>query len=199
MPVLTTPKEELHQIAAEVERLEARRAAIYRASVDAPVEEKVCDDWMATFLGGDESEVSRFIQYPIEVHGITFQGEPIESGPKVGRWVAVRPCAKPDDLAPDGKPIDGCTFLGVYIGDVALGSRASFHPQEGILAPGPAHNNPAMWVPDLKRVIFGCGSWWRLLAKPEDLAAIKDVDIENVWYVRALRDLQSAPAPEELS
>jgi hypothetical protein len=186
-----TPKEELARLRDDIERLEARRAAIYRASVEAPANEKVCDDRTARFLGGGPDEqIVQTIRYPIEVHGITFSGEPLQTGPKAGRWVAVRPCAPPDLLAPDGKPINGRTFLGVYLGDLALGTRANFHTSEGILESGFSQHNPAMWVPDLRRVVLGCGSWWRLLERPSDLAEIADADIQSVWYVRALRDLE---------
>jgi hypothetical protein len=47
--------------------------------------------------------------------------------------------------------------------------------------------NPAMFVPELNRIVFGCESWWKVLNNKEDFSDITDADIENVWYVKALR------------
>ena len=49
------------------------------------------------------------------------------------------------------------------------------------------HTNPAIFIPDLMKVVLGCESWWRIIEKPEDFDEITDKDINNVWYVKALR------------
>lgn len=43
--------------------------------------------------------------------------------------------------------------------------------------------------PEKKTVVFGCNSWWRLIESESQLKTITDADIDNVWYVRALRAL----------
>lgn len=104
------------------------------------------------------------------------------------KWVAVRPC---DDEC------QGKTYLGIALGDMALGMYANIEA-DGTLKVNRGHYNPAMYVPDLHRVVFGCGSWWRAIKTPEDLRQISDADIDNVWYVRALRELtESTQAPGE--
>lgn len=188
-----TPKEMLAHIQAEIERLEERKRLLYRISVDSPPEEKLCDDALARMLG--EPDLSPRFTYPIEVHGITHTGEVVGRSFSrryaPGAWVAVRPCAE------DAR---GKTYLGVYLGDLALGAGASFHRATGVLEIRLGHHNPAIWVPDLKRIVFGAESWWGVLEGPEDLRQISDADIQNIWYVQALKSLggapPAAPAPE---
>jgi hypothetical protein len=51
-------------------------------------------------------------------------------------------------------------------------------------------SNPAMFVPALKRVVWGAESWWGLVKDAEDLEReITDQDIENTPYVAMLRQL----------
>ena len=70
-----------------------------------------------------------------------------------------------------------------------------FHPKTSVLEASFVMHSPAIWVPDLKRLIFGRGSWWRVLKTPEDLRQITDADIDNVWYVQALRGPEGARTP----
>lgn len=97
-------------------------------------------------------------------------------------WVSVRPC---DDEC------EGKTYLGWLLGDMAMSQSVSLG-KGGILKVLRAMHNPAIFVPDLGRVIYGCGSWWGAIKTPDDLRKISNTDIDNVWYVRALRDLQAA-------
>lgn len=185
-----TIQAELKTIDDTIESLEARRRAIYAASLAAPAEEKVCDDRLAEMLA-EEPWGGRF-EWPIEVHGLAYSGEtiapaltqPSRRRPACGTWVAVRPC----DDASKGK-----TFLGVYLGELALSQGCSFQRATGILSVYMGMHNPAIYVPELKRIVFGCGSWWGVIEGPEGLKKISDQDIENVWYVRALKELGGAP------
>jgi hypothetical protein len=49
--------------------------------------------------------------------------------------------------------------------------------------------NPAIYVPALKRLVFGAGSWWGEIKTEDDLKEITDKDINDVWYVQALKAL----------
>ena len=176
-------QEELDALHAEQRRIETRIAEIYAASVDAPAEEKICDDWIAESL----SEPEKHIQYPITVHGITYGKSELVTYPRrTGAFVSIRPV----DKAHGGK-----TFLGVYIGDIALSTMVQFHPKTSVIEAGHAMHNPAIWVPDLKRIVFGCESWWGVLKTPDDIKQITDADIENVWYVQAIRALEHKATP----
>ena len=49
--------------------------------------------------------------------------------------------------------------------------------------------NPAMFVPELKKIIWGCGSWWSKIKSEGDLKQITDEDIKNTWYVKLVSQL----------
>lgn len=173
-----TPAERLAEISKLKEALEIEEAAIYEASLKAAPEEKVAPDWMASML----SEPSAQFKYPIQVNRIVYgpEGAFDRRQKGVGQFVAIRPC----DEALKGK-----TFLGIYIGGAALQVSVRFDAASGVLQVSPSFHNPAIYVPDLERVIMGCESWWGFLKKPDDLKQITDQDIQNVWYVRALQSL----------
>jgi len=97
---------------------------------------------------------------------------------KFGDFVSIRPC---DEALGDK------TFLGVMLGDLATSVSAEYDPGSKTLEIGFSLFNPAMFVPDLNRVLLGRESWWTLIESPEDLRKISDADIDNVWYVRALK------------
>jgi hypothetical protein len=99
---------------------------------------------------------------------------------KCGDFVSVRPC--------DPK-FENKTFLGIMIGDLALGLGYSFNPDTGVLKILRHMDNPMIFIPDVNEVVFGCGSWWGRIRKPEDLQQITDADIDNIWYVKALKKL----------
>ncbi|XXX77318.1 hypothetical protein WMF30_00900 [Sorangium sp. So ce134] len=186
-------RDELKGIDEQIQVLEARRAEIYRASVEAPAEEKVCEDWLAEMLGERGERPKR---EPILVQAMNASGDVARGAAsplaryQPGAWVAVRPC----DQESGGK-----TFLGVYLGEIALGLSTSYHRESGVLTIGRCMYNPAIWVPDLKRIVFGAGSWWGVIKGPEDMRKITDADINNTWYVKALKDLGGALPPAEAS
>jgi len=128
------------------------------------------------------------IEFPIEVKEITFGQQPTHRpdllfGGKCGDMVAVRPC----DEEHKGK-----TFLGVLLGEFALSVGASFNKETGSLKVRSSFHNPMMFVPELNKVVWGCGSWWGKIEKESDLRQITDADIQNVWYVRALKQITEA-------
>ena len=97
---------------------------------------------------------------------------------KVGSLVKVRPC---------GDKYEGRTYLGFLIGEIALGSSISI--LEDKIQVNWSGHNPAIFVPELKEVIYGCSSWWSEIKSEEELKDITDSDIENVWYLKMLRNI----------
>jgi len=128
------------------------------------------------------------IKYPIEVVGIDFgdelpySGKPLFHPKNVGKLVAVRPC---DDAC------KGKTYLGLYLGDIALSKYVMHDKEAKRLKFEIGGYNPAMFVFDLNRVVFGCGSWWGEIKSEEHLRQITDDDINNIWYVKALKQLDA--------
>jgi hypothetical protein len=174
-------REELASIDAEIKVLEQRQRQIYRDSLQAPADQKVCSDSLAKMCAEDWERFG----YPVTVSGINFEPGTVYKperflGPdSAGAWVAIRPCS------------DNKTYLGVLLGDIALGIGASYHKESGVLSVMFSHHNPAIWVPDLKKIVFGAESWWGALEKPEDLRQITEADIQSVWYVQALKALEA--------
>lgn len=119
--------------------------------------------------------------YPLVVTGIRWSGTAVQP-PLLRRgttWVSIRPCAEEHG---------GKTYLGWLLGDIACSQMAQ-PKHDGTLEISMCAHNPAIFVPDLGKIVYGYESWWGPLKTPDDLKKITDSDIENVWYVKALNDL----------
>lgn len=146
-----------------------------------PPETNVLGDFMASFTEHmKHTRVQGEIEFPIEVSAVKNGGVRKRLGAAVGSWCSIRPC--------DGSK----TYLGVYLGDLTLDIMHSYNVQDKVLTLMP-HTNPAIYVPDLKRIVWGCESWWGVVETPADLRKITDADIQNVWHVKALKELQAKP------
>ncbi len=124
-------------------------------------------------------------KFPWIVERVAFEGKVLQ--PSLRRdttWVRVRPCAPQYERK---------TYLGFLLGDLALSQSARLK-RDGTLCVAFSMHNPAIFVPTLGKLIYGCESWWSKISSPEDLLTISDADIDNVWYVQALKSLQSAAA-----
>lgn len=123
---------------------------------------------------------SRYIEYPIEVSGINYEDNQRGFRDKeIGKFVKIRPCAEEHR---------GKTFLGIYLGDLPTSPRVSHHPDTKILTVG-LSSNPAIFVFELKKIVFGYESWWGFVESEDDLRQITQDDIDNTWYVKALKEL----------
>lgn len=165
-----TPKERLEAIAAQIKSLEEQRREIYRASLEAPDDEKVCADVLAEMCA---EEPWGTFEYPIEVHGINWEDGMGRDFPP--RLVQVKPCNEEK------------TYVGILVGDLPLGVGITFHAESGVLTASPTHYNPAIVVPELRRIVMGAESWWSPIESEDQLTQIADEDIEGVWYVKALK------------
>lgn len=170
MPVL---KEQLANVEAEISRLEEERRQIYKESLDAPKDEKVCEDFLAEDLA--EPPLFPQMKFPINVAAINWVESTSRS--RKCKLVAIRPVD------------ESKTYIGIYVGDLPLGATATYHRESGILSIEKTHYNPAIVVPDLRRVIMGCESWWCEIESTEDLRSITDEDIDSTWYMKVLKSL----------
>lgn len=99
----------------------------------------------------------------------------------IGKPVAVRPC---------GKEYEGKTYFGIYLGEFPLSFSwqiKSDDPKKMLVKP--FFNNPAIFVPSIRKTIFGCESWWHEIENEEALKQISDEDINGTWYVKMLKQL----------
>jgi len=125
----------------------------------------------------------RYMEFPLEVSDVVIHPlyrENIGISCHPGRLVAVRPC---------DPSLEDKTYLGVYVGDLPVGIGMSRNRESGILELRPSLSNPCILVPELGRLVWGCESWWRRIESVEDLKDITDEEIENTWYVKALKTL----------
>lgn len=96
---------------------------------------------------------------------------------KTGTLVKIRPC---------DEKYENKTYLGFLIGDIALGS--SIKILEDKIQLNWSGHNPAIFVPEIGEVVYGCESWWSEIKSEKELKEITDSDIENTWYVKLLKD-----------
>ena len=124
---------------------------------------------------------SRYIEYPLTIQGI--ENKPIEKsgiGHTCGALCKIRPCQE---------EYQGRTYLGIYLGDLPITIVSSYNEENGVLT-NRTMKNPAIFVPELKKIIYGMESWWREIESEDDLKEITQEDIENVWYVKALKEIK---------
>lgn len=120
---------------------------------------------------------SKYIEYPITVNSVETEDiKPYSLGHECGAICEIRPC---------GKGYKDKSYLGIYLGELPICISASYDPNTGVLK-NRAVNNPAIFVPELKKIIYGCESWWREIQSVEDFAGISNEDIENTWYLKML-------------
>lgn len=126
---------------------------------------------------------SRFIEYPITVSGIVTEGIKYNDSwqYKIGTLCAIRPCAE---------EYEGKTYLGIYLGDLPISHHITHDPKTKILKVG-TMDNPAIFVPDLNKIIFGCASWWHKIENIDEIKDITKEDIENTWYVKLIKKLEN--------
>ena len=104
----------------------------------------------------------------------------------IGKLVRVRPC---------NEKYKNKTYLGIKLGDIALGSNMKMVDDKTIQLEY-SHFNPAMYVPELDEVIYGCGSWWSEIKNEDELKEITDEDIHNTWYVKLAKELDKKHNPK---
>lgn len=130
---------------------------------------------------------SRYIEYPIEVAKIDINNDTYNMyANRVGEFVKVRPCAK---------QYNNRTYLGILLGDIPTQPHVSYDRKSKELSVS-LIGNPAIFVPELKKIVYGYESWWGAITSADDMKElhISDEDIENVWYVKAMKEMLS---PEE--
>jgi hypothetical protein len=111
---------------------------------------------------------------------------------KPGQFVSVRPCA--DEY-------EGKTFLGILIGELATAVMLNIVDKskgwsDAELEMQYINFNPMIFIPE-RHVVFGFGSWWRPIESESDLNEITDADIQDIWYVKALKAMAQHQEPED--
>lgn len=136
-------------------------------------DDDVCDNTCPNYK-------SRYIEFPITVNSIVREfGDDKPLGHEVGDFVAVKPC---------GDEYGGKTYFGILLGDLPIDITVSFNTMIGELTVRPLRN-PAIYVPGLKKIVYGAESWWTGIKTEEDLKDITAEDINNTWYVKLIKEI----------
>lgn len=98
-----------------------------------------------------------------------------------------RGCGTAVRIRPAG---DSKTYFGILLGEVPLSLGAKIEGET--LTVMRSVYNPAIYVPELRRVVFGVESWWGEIEDPGDLADITDASIDNQWYVAMMKEMAAA-------
>ena len=86
------------------------------------------------------------------------------------------------------------TYFGIYIGELAQSIRHSV--KDNVVTASYSMHNPAIFVPELNDIVLGCESWWGKIEDEEGMKKlITDELIQNVWYVKALKEMSKPEAP----
>jgi len=101
---------------------------------------------------------------------------------EIGGSVAIRPSS--DEY-------EDKTYLGIFLGGIARIESTAFNTVEKTII---IYNreHPAFFVPKLKKIIFGFESWWKPITNIDTLKEITDEDIQNTWYVKALKEIDGS-------
>ena len=94
----------------------------------------------------------------------------------IGKPVRVRPC---------GDEYCGKTYVGIYLGDLFMQNTVSYRRDTMELSVIPI-TNPAMFVPELNKIIYGAESWWSIIKSGDDISDITNSEINNQWYMQLL-------------
>jgi hypothetical protein len=97
-------------------------------------------------------------------------------------------CGKMVKVRPVGEEYGDKTYLGVYLGEFAQGVGFGYDAEDKCLFQKWTGHNPAIFIPGLNKIVYGYESWWSTISSATELEDITDEDIQQVWYVRALRE-----------
>lgn len=129
---------------------------------------------------------SRYIEYPITVNNMNIKPNDNYSLRRedIGKLALIRPC---------GKEYGNKTYVGIFLGDMPALQSVSFNNKTHELTTSMV-NNPAIFVPELKKTIYGLESWWKIVEDESELTKeITDDVIGSQWYVQLAKAIDMVP------
>jgi len=164
-------------------RCETLKAELYKNGYSDKKPSK--ENWKIEYEVKDnlicDSYKSRYIEYPIEVSKInTDTNKGSYRSKQIGKFAKIVPCAE---------EYEGKTYLGLYLGELPISNHISYKEDSKELSIS-FHNTSAIFVFDLNKIIYGCESYWGIIESEEDLREITNDDINNIWYVKALKAME---------
>lgn len=123
------------------------------------------------------------IQYPITVNKLDLQEYEYNQSrahcDDIGKLCIIRLC---EDEYKDK------TFVGIFLGDLPMAPYIKYNEETHILKFN-SMTHPAIFVPELKKIIFGAESWWSIINDESDFKDISDETINSQWYMFMLKEI----------
>lgn len=115
---------------------------------------------------------SKYIEYPIEVASIEL-AEGFDLYKKsIGRPVRIKPCFEETEEK---------EYLGIFLGELFSCNAVSYKKQEKHLTITSVLN-PAIYVPELKQIVYGYESWWSFVENKDEVNTIsKDEELSRFF------------------
>ncbi len=141
----------------------------------------------------DKEKERHDYKFPIEISGIDWK---VDVGVKSKSLFSRDEC-QPGSFVAIRSVKEGHgdkTYLGLLVGYVPIHVDAAYDKVSKRLEINVSGDNPAIFIFDLNEVVLGAESWWGPIKDEAHLRQITQDDIENVWYIKALKALGKAKA-----
>lgn len=124
-----------------------------------------------------ESYKNRYMEFPLTIDDIELVPFKSLDTHHIGTPVRIKPCTKEETDK---------TYLGIYLGELPIQNLASYTEEDKKLRIQ-AMMNPAIYVFELKKIIYGCESYWSFIKDPHDFEEITPEMINGQWYIELLK------------
>lgn len=123
---------------------------------------------------------SKYIEYPIEVTSIEL-AEGFDLYKKsIGRIVRIKPCFEETEEK---------EYLGIFLGELFSCNAVSYKRQEKHLTVTPVLN-PAIYVPELKQIVYGYESWWSFIENKDEISLISRDESLKQFFINIFEENQ---------
>lgn len=123
---------------------------------------------------------SKYIEYPIEVASIEL-AEGFDLYKKsIGRIVRIKPCFEETEEK---------EYLGIFLGELFSCNAVSYKRKEKHLTVTPVLN-PAIYVPELKQIVYGYESWWSFIENKDEISLISRDESLKQFFIHIFEENQ---------
>lgn len=115
---------------------------------------------------------SRYIEYPIQVNEIDVKDfyQSFYRKKDIGKLAKIRYC------------VDNKDYIGVYLGMLPCTPIVQYNSKEEKLIVTTI-NNAALYVPELKKIVFGNESFWSIISDDEQNQYVSDEEIKRFFTI----------------
>ena len=157
---------EKYRAVADLTGVQDAKTYVERCLTKMDIEEGYCCDQFE----------SQWVEYPFVVDKIEISDIKYNTwiSHQVGTLVKIKPCG------------EETTYLGIYLGEVPKKIGATLNKDDSVLKVF-AKTGPAIFIPQLSRIVFGYESWWSEIKSAKELTDI--IENDNTGYAKYLKGL----------